>query len=155
MKTFEIASATAATALAIARATNNDANANSQQLASNLRISNLEKLTKRQEQKSNELIKELRNKRTQKNLNGSHNTGLVAPPEHLTLTRNKNKQKQSIIDLSSDDPDKTILQHTDLTSSPAVHLKRAMKRQWKGKPPQPHGKKRIQWKEAELKLYNP
>jgi len=129
MKTFEIASATAATALAIARATNNDANANSQQLASNLRISNLEKLTKRQEQKSNELIKELRNKRTQKNLNGSHNTGLVAPPEHLTLTRNKNKQKQSIIDLSSDDPDKTILQHTDLTSSPAVHLKRAMKRQ--------------------------
>jgi hypothetical protein len=43
MKTFEIASATAATALAIARATNNDANANSQQLASNLRISNLRK----------------------------------------------------------------------------------------------------------------
>jgi hypothetical protein len=65
----------------------------------------------------------------------------VAPPEHLTLTRNKNKPKQRIIDLSSEDPDETTLQHADLTPSP-VHLKRATKRQQKGKPPQPHGKKK-------------
>jgi len=75
-----------------------------------------------------------------KNANGSHSIGSVAFPENSTLTRHKNKSRQRVIDLSLEDPDKATLQQTDLTSSP-LHSKRTPKRQRKGKPTQPYGKK--------------
>jgi hypothetical protein len=58
MQSLETIHATSATAFAIAKATEHEALANSQKLSSNLRISNLEKITKKQEQKTNELLKE-------------------------------------------------------------------------------------------------
>jgi len=55
MKSLETTSATAATAFAIAKATENEISMNSQQLAASLRLSNLEKLTRKQEQKFNDM----------------------------------------------------------------------------------------------------
>jgi hypothetical protein len=154
MQSLETINATSATALAIAKATEHEALTNSQQLSSNLRISNLEKITKKHEQKTNELYKELKTKRTQKNLKGSHPTGSVASPETLTLNKNKTKAKQRVIDLSSDDPDKAPIQNIDLTISPP-HLKRAAKKPRRGKHTQSQDKKTVQWKAAESRTYNP
>jgi len=154
MQSLETINATSATAFAIAKATEHEALANSQQLSANLRISNLEKITRKQEQKTNELHKELKTKRTQKNLKGSHPTGSVASPEILTLNKNKTKTKQRVIDLSSDDPDETPIQNSDLTVSPP-HLKRTAKKPRRGKYPQSQDKKTVQWKAAESRTYNP
>jgi len=157
MKTLEIANATLSTAFAIAKATENDNTANSQQQISNLRISNLEKAIKRQEQKSNVIFKEIKHNHTQKNMTGSHNKGSVASPETSTLTRNKNKSRQNVIDLSTEDADETTPLQTSPISSPPYY-KRTPKRQRKGKSTQPYNsnnKKTIQWKETESKLYNP
>jgi hypothetical protein len=137
MQSLETINATSATALAIAKATEHDALANSQQLSSNLRISNLEKITKKQEQKTNELCKELKTKRTQKNLKESHPTG----SETLTLNKNKTKAKQRVIDLSSDDPDEAPIQNIDLAISPP-HLRRAAKKPQRGKYTQSQDKKK-------------
>jgi len=154
MKSLDTTSATAATAFATAKATENEAATNSQQLTSNLRISNLEKLAKSQEQKYNEMSKELKNKRMQKNASGSHLSGYVASPENSTLLKNRNKSKQCVIDLSSEETEETTPQSTDLISSP-IQIKRAAKRQRKEKLPHLLNKKTIQWKQAESKLYNP
>jgi hypothetical protein len=154
MQSLETINATSATALAIAKATEHEALANSQQLASNLRISNLEKITKKHEQKTNELYKELKTKRTQKNLKGSHLTGSVASPETMTLNKNKTKAKQRVIDLSSDDQDGAPIQNIDLTISPP-HLRRTAKKPRRGKHTQSQDKKTVQWKTAESRTYNP
>jgi hypothetical protein len=55
MKAKEMSDVTAATSLAITKATENINAANAQNLTSILRINNLEKLAKNQEQKSNEI----------------------------------------------------------------------------------------------------
>jgi hypothetical protein len=153
MKSLETTSATAATAFAIAKATENEISMNSQQLAASLRLSNLEKLTRKQEQKFNEISKELRNKKMQKNMSGSQLSGSMASPEKLTLTMNRNKSKQCIIDLSLEDSEETTPQSTELTT-PTAQGKRATKRQ-RERLSHPPSKKTIQWKQAEAKLYNP
>jgi hypothetical protein len=66
MKSKEITNATAATSFAIAKATDNINIENTQHLTSILRISNLEKSVKNQEQKSNQIINALKAKRSQK-----------------------------------------------------------------------------------------
>jgi hypothetical protein len=154
MQSLQTINATSATAFAIDKATEHEALANSQQLSSILRISNLEKIAKKQEQKTNELRKELKTKRTQKNLKESHPIGSVASPEISTLNKNKTKAKQRVIDLSSDDPDETPIQSTDLTVSP-LHLKRTAKKPRRGKYAQSQDKKTVQWKADESRTYNP
>ena len=153
MKSLETTSATAATAFAIAKATENEISMNSQQLAASLRLSNLEKLTRKQEQKFNEISKELRNKKMQKNMSGSQLSGSMASPEKPTLTMNRNKSKQRIIDLSLEDSEETTPQSTELTTL-TTQSKRTTKRQ-REKLSHPPNKKTIQWKQAEAKLYNP
>jgi hypothetical protein len=72
MKSLDTVQATAATALAIAKATENINQTNSQSMHQDFRIFNLEKANKRQEQKSNEIFKHLkRNMNIQKNFKGS------------------------------------------------------------------------------------
>jgi tellurite resistance protein len=105
MKSKEITNATAATSFAIAKATDNINIENTQHLTSILRISNLEKSVKNQEQKSNQIINALKAKRSQKNLTGSYKTGSVTSPDTQTPSRKTSGHKQKIIDLSTEDTD--------------------------------------------------
>ncbi|MFN9979849.1 MAG: hypothetical protein ACK53Y_08045, partial [bacterium] len=106
MKAQEISDVTAATSLAITKATENINAANAQNLTSILRINNLEKLAKKQEHKSNEILNALKTKRLQKNIqknsNGSYKQGSVTSPTPQTLKPHFfNNQK--IIDLSTEE----------------------------------------------------
>jgi tellurite resistance protein len=66
MRSKETSDITAATSLAIAKATEDINSTNTQHLTSILRINNLEKSTRAQQQKTNEIINALKAKRAQK-----------------------------------------------------------------------------------------
>jgi len=105
-KVSEIINATAATATAITRAEENLFKANAQGTHSNLRLSNLEKSIRKQEQRTNEMFNSLtsNNKQPQKNSQGSGITGSAASPERKILFNNKNRHYQKVIDLSEEEP---------------------------------------------------
>ncbi len=107
MSSLQMINATEATAHAIAKATENINITNTKDLTSNLRLSNLEKQVRKQDQKLNEQSKMLHQ---QKNLHRSHSTGSVASPDHLQTRKfqnnQKNKQKkkiQQVIDLLNEE----------------------------------------------------
>ncbi len=104
-KASEIIHATTATATAIARAEENLLKSNAQGAHSNLRLNNLEKSIRKQEQRTNEMFNSLtsNNKQPQKNLKGSGITGSAASPERKILFDNKNRQYQKVIDLSEEE----------------------------------------------------
>jgi hypothetical protein len=109
-KSLEVFNITASTATAIAKAQDNINEAQIQNLNSSIRITNLEKSFRKQEQKTDKLVKSIQTKNTpkQKNLKGSYKTGSVTSPDYMTPTTNKNKNKnnsnhqQKIIDLSEE-----------------------------------------------------
>jgi len=152
MKSKEATSITAATALAIAKATDNIDAANSQQLTSILRISNLEKSVKRQDQKSNEILNKLKAKRLQKNSNGGYKKGSVISSAAQTLGSGNGKQ-QKVIDLSTEDTEQT-----EYPPLPMHHLYKPEdldsfshhrpKRQIKNKIQNTHSNKTIQWADS-------
>jgi tellurite resistance protein len=87
---LETVKATAATAAAIARATEKLQDIESRTMPENLRITNLEKGFKRQEQKTNELLNTLNNKNKnknskQKNFQGSQAKEPMASPRRTVL----------------------------------------------------------------------
>ncbi len=158
MKAAATTNATAATAQALMKANENINTAYASQHSSNLRISNLEKSVKKNEHKTNTLVKELISKKLmQKNLHGSYRAGSVAAPEMTTLANQsniRNKAAQRIIDLSTDETDDTPASLMTL-NSPPHHHKRATKKQRRDKNLQPQHGKTIHWKDSEYKSFNP
>jgi hypothetical protein len=151
MKSKEIINASTATAEAITKATetinyNKILSANA-----NLRISNLEKSIQKQEQKSNTIINQLKSKKHQKNLQGSHFTESVASPSKLTLTK-----KRTMVDLTLEDQESAEEQTTNMnlkmSSTPAFNKKQ---KQYKTKNLRTPTRKAVQWKEGEVKNFHP
>jgi hypothetical protein len=101
MKTLESLNATEATALAIAKATENAEAFQLSTSEANLRIQNLERNARKQEHKTNELSNQLKHNQ-QKNSKGSHVKESMTSPSQLTptLNKHKNKTKRPLIDLT-------------------------------------------------------
>jgi len=84
----------------------------------------LEKSLQKQEQKSNEISKELKlqkQKRNSKNLKGSHFTESVASPDHMTLTTRQNLKenpKKNMVDLTLDETMEQEPDYKQLSSQP-------------------------------------
>jgi hypothetical protein len=75
-------------------------------LYGNLLISNVEKSLIRQEQKTNEISKNIKQNQSkqQKNCKGSHSSESMTSPERLTLLKPLNhRQKRPFVDLTKDD----------------------------------------------------
>jgi len=155
--------ATNTTAQAIAKATENINYSQSINLNNNLRISNLEKSVRKHEQKANEIIKAIQNKKSpQKNSTGRYTPGSVASPETKIPKKRKNKEEvenestQQIIDLSTDkeletqeSTQKSTTQRSALKTSQKKHKRQANIAQMETKG------KTIQWKENETTNFNP
>jgi len=157
MKAAEIKTATESTALAIAKATNDIKADQELSLSSNLRIANLEKSMKRQEQQTNELYNRTKCAKTQKNSNGSQQPESLASPNSETPYKNKNKNKElsskissGIVDLTTDNTTET-----NQKSSRSFFLQSNTKQ----KKPQDGRKnsktKNIKWKTSEMLTFNP
>jgi len=156
MKAKEVTDVTAATSLAITKATENINAANAQNLTSILRINNLEKLAKNQEQKSNEILNALKSKRLQKNSNGSYKQGSVTAPASQTL-KPHTFNSQKVIDLSTEESVQSEshtllrqnLQNTQNYESPVLIPNHHSKRQRKDKNQAAHKSKKVKWSSPE------
>ena len=163
MAAFETIDATSNTLQAIAKATKNFNDSQNQNLETKLRLSNLEKSAKRQEQKTNEALntitsfkrKNMKPIDTQKNYKGSHlsepmaSPGAQAPTPNFTQTR---ISKRQLVDLTKDDDDETsITTQTSAQKYPFPLHKHPQKKQKQ----QLHRQKKIQWKAEEIHHYNP
>lgn len=104
LKSLQTISASAATALALTKATENFDHQQTLDIKKNLRISNLEKTVNRQEHKATTIINHLK-KSQQKNYHGSQFLESVTSPEKKTLSKqNQNhtrKLKRNIVDLTA------------------------------------------------------
>lgn len=150
MKALESASALEATALAYAKATANINNDKSANLNTNLRLNNLEKAFRRQEQKTNETKNKNKNK-NQKNLSGSQQSVPLASPQKLAPA----KRKTTIVDLTSDKSGETLQEEFENVQHYPHQKIKTQKRQKKNRNQHESYKKSIQWKEAEVKDFNP
>jgi hypothetical protein len=133
MKSLEVANASLSTAQAIAKASSALELNQIQNTNNNLRLAILKSLQK-QEQKSNEIVNELKarqqQKRNSKNSKGSHITESVASPDHMTLSKKrlaKGISKRNMVDLTTDETEERELNPKTLHSPPT--LKRPKQRQ--------------------------
>jgi hypothetical protein len=97
MRSSETKDITASTALAIDKAAENVAKAQLTNLKTNLRLSNLQKAVRRQNNRSGEIINQMKSnfKKTQKNYTGSSSQGPAASLPHASaLTQNKQRYAQ-------------------------------------------------------------
>jgi hypothetical protein len=153
---FETISATKATAMAIAKATEDLTNQSSQDEYKDLRITNLEKNFKKYEQKTNEIANKLKTThkiKGQKNYNGDHPAESmdISPPS--TLPPHK---YQKLVDLTNDHDEEMHLTATDSLNIPQpIPRKGNQKRHQKQAHSPPIKRRSIQWKNAEVKQYNP
>jgi hypothetical protein len=99
MTALETANASEATALALAKATENIAATDTAAINTNLRLLNLEKALKYQEQRTNEVANNNRKAKAQKNLSRSQTSEPLASPEQQALKQ----QKRRIVDLMQSD----------------------------------------------------
>jgi hypothetical protein len=99
MTALETANASESTALALAKATENIAATNTATINTNLRLLNLEKALKRQEQRTNEITNTNRKAKAQKNFSGSQFSEPLASPVKQALKQ----QKRRIVDLTQSD----------------------------------------------------
>jgi hypothetical protein len=157
-KASEILDATAATATAITRAEDSLSRARFQGAHSNLRLSNLEKSFRKQEQKTNEILNSFstKNKQPQKNSKGSGITGSAASPERKILFRNENRFNQKIIDLSKEDPSEILETSPEpkFQHNKSGHTKRKQKTQRNMNPTFSERKgKTVHWNEEELQSF--
>jgi len=155
MKAMEIMNATMATAQALEKATEIANIQKTASLETNLRITNLEKSAKKQEQKSNEIINQMKAKttQTQKNLKGSRPTESATSPDKWTPLTRKNKTKRNLVDL-------TLEEDNEVQDSPLYtknKKQRVPQKNTKGQPRfPPHKQKAVQWKETkEVTNYHP
>jgi hypothetical protein len=156
LKSLQTINASAVTALAITKATENLNHQQSLDVKTNLRISNLERDLSKQGHKSNMIINLLK-KSPQKNYQGSYSTEPVTSPETQALTKQRQNQKLSkklkrnFIDLTTEEAKEELnLEKTHPTSIQST--KRAKKIQRKSLGPtknqQTSKKKSIQWKDT-------
>jgi hypothetical protein len=150
MKTLESLNATEATALAIAKATENAEAFQLSTSEANLRIQNLERNARKQEHKTNELSNQLKHNQ-QKNSKGSHVKESMTSPSQLTptLNKHKNKTKRPLIDLT--------LEKNDESSRQSLLKKQKQNQKTTANTHTHYSKpKTIQWKnEEEVKTYHP
>jgi len=101
MNSLDTLAVTTATASAISKATESINNARTSEAKTNLRLSNLEKSIRKQENTTNEIANKI--KRTlQKNYSGSHNSEHMASPDKQALKQNRKRQNQKLVDLTLD-----------------------------------------------------
>jgi len=155
MKAAEIKTATESTAFAIAKATNDIKADQELSLSSSLRIANLEKSMKRQEQQTNELYNRTKRAKTQKNSNGSQQPESLASPNSETPYKNKNKELASkissgIVDLTTDN-----ITETNQKSSRSVFLQNSTKQKKLQDGRKNSKTKNIKWKTNEMLTFNP
>jgi hypothetical protein len=149
MKSLATIEATDATAAAINRATEKINIARNLNLNTNLRLTTLEKTLKRQEQRFNESVNNSKKRKTQKNSTGSHTTEPMASPDKMALQ----KKPTTVLDLTGDKPTEKSIQRKQDSSS---HRNNLTKRQHqKNYTPEATTKKSIQWREGEVKNFNP
>jgi hypothetical protein len=155
MKAMETVKATESTALAITKATQHISNSNSLNLNTSLRVTNLERSLKRQEQRQNEFFNKIKKQKTQKNLQGSQYPEQLTSPELLALTH---QQNGTLVDLTLDQTqeetgtyDRQIRQ-----TNYACRGRSQSQKQPQNNRRQKHSKRpSIHWKEAEIKNFNP
>jgi len=153
-KSLDTVQATAATAVAIAKATENINQTNSQSTCQDLRILNLEKANKRQEQKSNEILKHLkRNVSTQKNFKRSRQPESSSAPMKQTLNKNKPCPTPKIVDLMLDN-NKREHQETPTPGTPPFP-QNSKKQKLNHKQELPTLEKTVHWQNAEILNYHP
>ena len=152
MKIADIMDVTEATANSIARATENIDSMNQEQAFTDLRLNNLEKISKRHEHKQNELNNKM--KRALKNCKGTRNT---EPSNHpRTSALKTNLHKLVTVDLTEDEQEDMSASHWEQSrantqnknkkprTNPYQNNKRSNK--------PPHS---VQWKSNVTKQYNP
>jgi len=150
MKSLDTLAVTTATASALSKATESINNAHTTEAKANLRISNIEKAIRRQENTTNEIVNKI--KRTpQKNYSGSHNSEHMASPVELALKLNKKRQNQKLVDLTLDASQES---KEEKTTSFQKNLRKEnlTKKQKKRKlsPPQ----KKVQWGDVEVQNFD-
>jgi hypothetical protein len=155
MKAMETVKATESTAIAIAKATEHINNSNSANLNTNLRVTNLERSLKRQEQRQNEFFNKFKKQRTQKNLQGSQSPEQLTSPELLALAH---QQNGTLVDLTLDQSQEetdTNNHHSRQTNHSRRGRNQNQKHPQNNRRQKPPRKPSIQWKEAEIKNFNP
>jgi hypothetical protein len=170
MIALETINATKATSEAITRATMLHNENIVQNEYTNIRITNLEKSFRRQEHKTNELANILspnpkhkgqqlnKNKKQQKNYSGSQPAESLDSLPTKSLEHSNHLMSQGLVDLTSDDEpySHTNYKHMQKSLSPPQHHpKREQKRQRRQQSLLTPNEKSIQWKNAEIKQYNP
>jgi len=145
MAAFETIDATAITATAITRATELQAEAQATTLQTNLRLANLEKTTRKQEQKVNEFSKLLRhNDKKQKHSNSNQNQG---------------HENRNMVDLTTDDGESPQPSYSSPTPFPK--FQRNLKRKQNDPASSPsftkrsNKSKKVHWSLSEQQLINP
>jgi len=155
---LETLNATQATALAIARATEDLNEKSSQEEYRELRLTNLEKKVKSYEQKTNEIANKINNKQSKnkllKNFKGSLPTESLSTPSPKTLSH---KKSQQMVDLTNgDDEALQVTPAISLLSPPVPQNKNTYQRKHQKSSQTPALKKSsVHWKAAEVKQYNP
>ena len=151
MKSLEVANASLSTAQAIAKASSALELNQIQNTNSNLRLAILEKSLQKQEQKSNEIINELKARQQQKsnskNSKGSHITESVASPDHTTLSTKRSAKgisKRNMVDLTTEETEERELNPKTLHSPPTS--KRSKQRQ---NPLKQGTRKMVHWKDKD------
>jgi hypothetical protein len=119
MKAMDTLSATEATAIALLKATENSELSQLTTSEANLRIDNLERASRKQEQKTNELAKQLKPKHSQKNFIGSHSkeqmtSPAASAPSHSTINTNKKRQ---FVDLTFEENNSQNIDRTPKNSA--------------------------------------
>jgi hypothetical protein len=152
MRMLETINASEATALALTKATELINNDKALSLNTNLRLSNLEKSMRRQEQKYFELHNKNKNNKSQKNSSGSHLREPMASPD----IQAPQKRKYQVVDLtlepSGESPTRN---HGNKTYQYSQLKQRNTKQQKRTRTQQENTKKSIQWKDAEIQDFNP
>jgi hypothetical protein len=123
-------------------------NTNQLNLNTNLRVSNLENSLKRYEQKQNELYNKVKRQKLQKNFTGSHSNEPMVSPEQTA----HRKQTTPILDLTGEKPVEASIPKWKVTPS---RQHRNTKLQRRNTHTQDFTRKAVQWREAEVRNYNP
>jgi hypothetical protein len=153
---IESTNASELTAMAIAKASNKITNDDSLNINANLRLNNLEKAVRRQEQQSNEIRNFNKRNKTQKNSVGSHPLEQLASPNRSAPP----PSKTVIVDLTRTN-DKSERESTHgykgKRHNPATQIKniKNIKRQRKSHHTPDPLRRRVQWKTSEMKNFNP
>jgi hypothetical protein len=138
MKSLDTLVVTTATASAILKATESMNNTQASEAKANLRLLNLEKSMRRQENTTNEIVNKIKHS-TQKNYSGSHRSEHMASPDMQALKYNKQGQNQKLLNLMLDASQES--EEEKLTPCPKNLQKESPNRKQKKRRLPPHERK--------------